>query len=342
MPVPKHKFLFMETFKLDNYTKNINPERRYWLVRTMGGDYYPEYKTRGFIAIGYNPISLKDIKYAISKGKDSQKALIEISLSHYGEMSNNSYKSAQLLTFTNDMKIGDIVIMPARISGYVSLGEITGDVYEETNISKDIEACQFSKRRNVRWIKEYNRNKLNPKLQLIFASRHIISNIDKYSLYIDSFINDFYKKDNETFLVLKVKEEDDISGSDITFISDILSVLDDYSRENQLQVTSEDIKVKISLQSPGDILMHAFSSEGIMILGLIIMIIKSGSFSYNKEEGVKISTNDIFQSISEFLDRRRDRKFKSSLQKKLDSMKIDNPEDLINIIEAEKNKRKEY
>lgn len=60
--------------------KSIPNNTHYWLVRTMGGDYYEEYIKNGYIAIGYNDISLDEIKWAVAekeKSIEKLKGLIE-------------------------------------------------------------------------------------------------------------------------------------------------------------------------------------------------------------------------------------------------------------------------
>lgn len=88
--------------------------------------------------------------------------------------------------------------------------------------------------------------------------------------------------------------------------------------------------------------MFATSWEGITLIGLFILLLKNGELSCSKESGFKIKVGDLLQSISDFLDRRRDRKFKKAMQEKLEKMKIETPEDLIAIMKEFNEKRKRY
>lgn len=79
------------------------------------------------------------------------------------------------------------------------------------------------------------------------------------------------------------------------------------------------------------------------------MLIKGGDFSITKEHGLNIkvgtlseAAEKLLKSLSDFLDRKRDRKFKESLQKKLDNMKIETPEDLTKVMKEFNDKRKSY
>ena len=57
---------------------NVRSNTQYWLIRTMGGDFFKEYITRGYVAIGYNEISLSELKYAVSYGDNASEMLKNI------------------------------------------------------------------------------------------------------------------------------------------------------------------------------------------------------------------------------------------------------------------------
>lgn len=328
----------------------VNSESQYWLVRSMGGDYYKEYITRGYIAIGYNEISLNEIKLATTYGDKAIEELKLIAESKNIKSKNNNdeeefnaqYASVQLLKFYRDMKIGDIIIIPGKNSDNVAIARIESNAYEEEKVSKLTGVCNFSKRRRIKVINKMFRSKLNPKMQLMFSSRHIISNVDRYAQYIDSCISDYYQKDGYTFLVLRVEEENSISANDFGLIPELIKLLEDYIDEKKIGSPVEDVKMKTCVQSPGDILMYAPSWEMITLIGMFIMLLKGGEISCSKQDGFKFKTGTILQSVSEFLDRRRDRKFKESIRKKLDNMKIETPKDLTEIMKEFNDKRNPY
>lgn len=332
-----------EELEFKNLTPEVEANRAYWLVRTMGGDYYDEYVSRKYIAIGYNEVPQSYIEDAIKTGDEAQKLLVEkIEVIDEEEDINKSYAASQLLKFHRDMKVGDVIIVPGRRSEKVKIGYIDSKVYTETNVSKDTYACPFNKRRKVEWVKEFSRGRLNPKLQLMFNSRHIISNVDSYAEYIDSLINDFYIKDNLTFLVIKVQTENEIAVNDFSGVFDVINLLEDYAEENQLPFNTSDINIKISVQSPGDILLSIVNNpQALFILGFLILLINGGGFKIEKL-GVDLSTPGLLKSISEFLDRRTDRKTKEKIAKKLENMDIKNPNDIIKLIDKSKNPRKDY
>ncbi|MDB9136971.1 hypothetical protein [Parabacteroides distasonis] len=335
----------------------IKEDRHYWLVRSMGGDFYNEYISRGYIAIGYNEISLAEIKLSASHNDEAVNTLKKIIDSKESISSvdvddiNPQYAAIQLLKFYRDIQIGDIIVIPGKSSDQIAIARVESSVYEEKeeDVSKLSGICNFRKRRRIKIINRSFRSKLNPKMQLMFSSRHIVSNADNYAQYIDSCISDYYQKDGNTFLVLRVKEEDSISADDFGLVPDLIGLLKDYSEEIHLNINVQTVKMKTCVQSPGDILMYATSWEAITLIGMFIMIIKGGEFSITKGDGLKIkvgtlseATEKTLKSLSDFLDRRRDRAFKESLQKKLDNMKIETPEDLTKVMKEFNDKRESY
>lgn len=323
-------------------TKSIEGDRQYWLVRTMGGDFYKQYVNGEYIAIGYNEVSKEDIETIIKTGEKAQELLKEkIKIIDIDEEINESYAAAHLLKFHKDMKIGDVVVIPARNSKNIQIGYIDSDVYEDKKTVYFTGNCPFIKRRKVEWIKEVSRDKLNPKLQLMFGSRHIISNIGDYSEYIDTFLNDFYIKDDKGYLVLRVKNENDIAANDLTLIADLLHFVDDFSKENNLETSSDDLNIKLSVQSPGDILFYATQPGSLILIGLLIVLITGGGIKAEKI-GLDIGTKGLITAINEWLDRKKDRKAKEAIIKKLNNLEIEDPKDLLEFLKETKNPRDSY
>lgn len=127
---------------------SIDSEAKYWMVRTMGGDFYKEYVEDGFIAIGYNEITLQDL-IQLPESDSLSREIIEAKLKNNNqELKNTSYPASQLLRFMREMNIGDFVIVPAKNSQYVSFGIITSDVYEAEDRFLHLEGlCPYAKHR---------------------------------------------------------------------------------------------------------------------------------------------------------------------------------------------------
>lgn len=318
--------------------ESIQTGTRYWLVRTMGGDYYKDFVENEFIGIGYDKITIGDISSLPAKAKLAKKALQNMIVHRYENISNASYPASQMLKFVRDMKNGDVVVVPSSSSYNATFGVIKSDVYERNVQCHDTYSCPFVKCRDVEWIKTSHRHQLSANLQLIFGSRHIISEIKGCSEHIDSYLNDFYQKDDITYMVLRVKQEEALSADDFTLVADLMSLFNDYSSKHNLGITSKDIKMKISVQSPGDILVYAATPEVITVIGLIILFINGGTFKinwggFNLEASSPMFSNGLktlIESVNQFLNDREKRKTVETLRKKLSNMDIDAPRSLMN------------
>lgn len=320
----------------------IPENRNYWLVRSMGGDYYWNFIEGQYIGIGYEKILLSEIKYSHSLGPKAQETLRQIIQGKYNEETDNvnpSYAAAQLLKFATEIQNDDIIIVPAKSDDkLVSIGIVISKIYEEEEPDDD---CPFKKRIKIKWITRSDRASLNPYLQLIFNSRHIVSNINHYSEYIDCASIDLFRKDENTYLVLKVNKQDDISTSDFFVVNDLLDLVNDFSQESGLQINRDDIKIKVCMQSPGDITLFSHLPEVIFLLGLIIIALNGGGLKIDRL-GFDLSTMGLIKNISDFLDRRADRKRQEILTKKLQALQIEDPQALLDIIKEMKNEREKY
>ncbi|WP_129698252.1 hypothetical protein [Parabacteroides goldsteinii] len=326
---------------------SINSEVKYWMMRTMGGDFYKEFVEDGFIAIGYNEITTEDLK-ALPESDNLSKDVLATKLKDRNEnITNAGYPASQILKFYRDMKVGDFVVVPGRSSHYVSFGIITSDVYEaEDKYLHSADLCPFAKRRTVNWKKSTVKFKLNPSLQLMFNSRHIISGVDDYAQYIDSLLNDFYVKDDETHLVLRINTEGDINAGNFFAIYKIFEIVDNFCVEYGIPETTANLVMKIQLESPGNVRL---SSKHLLILGLVgfsILSINGGGLKINAGNfNFDLSTDGLIGMYNEYLDREVDRNLKESIKSSLDSLDMSTPQNMeyaVKLLEELNNSREKY
>jgi hypothetical protein len=311
------------------------PERRYWMFRTMGGVFYREFAEDGFIAIGYNEITLDELK-----ALPENEVLSIRMLSAYTEDRISEYKKApyypayQLLRFYREMKVGDVVVIPGYDSQIMSFGVISGKPYEDdTKMYKD-DFCQFKKRRMVEWKKTSSRDRLNPKLQLMFNSRHVVSNIDQYAPYVDSIMRDFYIKDDSLHLVLRINTDENIKAEQFFSLYRIFNIIDGYCRKFHLDASTKDIVMKIQMESPGDIRLSSKNKLIMFFVGVSFVFICGGGFKISFGNfNLNLSTPGVLEHFQNHLDRRVDREIKMSIKNQMDSLKIESPKDLEAVIQ---------
>lgn len=329
---------------LFEYLESSTAQRNYWMVRTMGGDYYGDFIRHGYVAFGYDEVTLDDLSALSTNPNMAKEQLKAIFANRCNNISKYGYYASQLLHFYREIKVGDIVAIPSNSSAHVAIGIVESDMYEEQNPVYDSEhICQFKKRRRVAWKVYCRRSKLPPMLQLVFGSRHPISNISSYAQYIDSMLSDCYYKDEQIHLVFRIKTTRNVNMDDFFNLYQLKLLAKQYCQEIGHPIT-EDIDMKIQMESPGRLLLSTKGVFGLLAIGLIFVAISGGGIECSREGGFNMYTNGMLESVSDFLDRRADRQLVESVRRSIDTMKIDAGKDLspyMNLIQIRQENRTE-
>ena len=325
--------------------KKIDDDKRYWFVRTMGGQFFDTFKTNNFIAVGCNLVSLSDINTLPQKPKKAQIVLREILKSRYPEDKSAGRSAAMILKFVREMKVGDVIVIPSANSSRFAFGEIVGDPYE---VEHDENECLFHKRRAIEWKVSKRRSVLPPLLQLPLISQHALSDITVHSTLIDSVMNSFYTKDDTANLVLKINTNSDVTLDDFCALNSIPTLIEGFCNEYGIDFKRSDIVLKIQMESPGWLRLTGKGIFGLLLFRLTIDGVCGGGVDFDssptKTTG-KIYTNGIIGAWNEYLDRKADRELKRAEARAIDSMKIQKPEDvdaIIRLIETQKQIRNKY
>ena len=309
------------------------------MVRTMGGSYYGDFVRNNYIAIGYNELSLSSLESLPESENIAKIGLKHLFSDAYPNIRNTGYPVSQLLHFVRDIKIGDIVIIPSVSATHVAIGIVRSDTYEEAYpVIDDEHRCNFKKRRAVEWLLARRRNQLPPALQLMFNSRHILSDVTGYASYIDSVTNDCYVKDDEMHMVLRINTRDEVSLDDFCDLKAINQLMYHFyenkkSLIKEFRIDESPIIMKVQMESPGWLRLSTKRIGNILLFGLFLVALSGGGIRCSKEEGLEIYTNGVFGVISEYLDREADRELIKAATRALNSLKINTPKDLEPIIE---------
>ena len=323
--------------------REVNPDKHYWFFRTMGGHFYDEFVSMGFIAIGYDDILMKDLK-DMPEQDHMARAFLKFRLQELkNEMTDSQIAKAagQIVKFYRELRIGDIIVAPDFQSRKYAIGVIASDMYENSGKHGGKE-CPFVKRRQVKWIKEVCRHELDAKAILAFGNQQTMSSIDDYADYIDRKMDQLYTKGNASYLVLRVNQDKELSWEDFMFIGELGAFFRHFSEEIGLGADLSRIKMKINVQSPGDILLMIPDGGGwILVLVLLILMVIRGGKSYIRinnagldagveAEGIGDTLKKVLDAISDFRDRNADRSLR--IKKKLENMDIEQPEDTQDVI----------
>lgn len=238
---------------MDNVTKilDIPNDTGYWLVRADGGKYYEDFMLNDFISISDNKITLDKIKKAES--------LTGITIDHFKSLylkDYNAWNSQQIshaanrtYKFIEEMKIGDVVLVPSNKSRSFLLGIINSVPYE----AKEEEIMHqkaghypvnpFYKRRKIQWLKEVNRSEISEKLYWILSAHQTIFNLEKEKEYINQLLAPVYCQNGIFHSTLKVSREEGINSNEwFKLYSLINSIVED---------EHEEVIIKSNVQSPG-------------------------------------------------------------------------------------------
>jgi Uncharacterized conserved protein len=312
---------------------NVDQEAKYWMVRTMGGRYYKNFSDDGYIALGYNEIDLKSINALPRDLKVSKLALDTIvkdrlDSSDEKEERNIGYISSMILKFCMEMKKGDYVIIPSYSSKLINIGIIAGETYEYTGPAiTGAKQCDFKKRRPIQWLKVMPKSSMHPAIQLMMTSRHPITDIGDYARYIDSTLKDFYIKNNESNLILRIDTKEEIKMTDFFGLYKLLELSEKICAENGFDDKANDVSIKVLMESPGVVHLIAKTAKILFAAGLLTVCLTGGGLNIDSI-GLDLSTKGLIESISNYMDRKEDRAIKESIKQSLDSLQIRTPQDL--------------
>ena len=132
---------------LDN-TSNIPENRNYWLVRSMGGDYYDDFILHQYISIAWDYVTLNILN---NQTEEAIKRLIEVyenssSTNPDDEDDDDDDGSAKgkitaiynkITRFVFEIQKGDIILIPSKNSDKITIAEVIGDAYETQNYVED-------------------------------------------------------------------------------------------------------------------------------------------------------------------------------------------------------------
>ena len=209
---------------IENIKKEIpvlDSSSDYWLVRANSGEYYTDFNLNGYIGIGWNEITLEDIRRADNNSNVLKEILKEkLTFQDDLEPSENKYgiTAGQLLRFVNNIKKNDIVVVPSEGSERFLVGKVIGPLYEldqyelEQYKSEELthSRSDFAKRWKVHWLGWFNRSDADSALYKMIYSHATLSNINDYKPFINRALFPCYIEDEKLYISYHVTEEKDI------------------------------------------------------------------------------------------------------------------------------------
>lgn len=261
---------FISKFKVPVFNNNNN----FWLIRSKGGAFFEEFIEKGFMGIGWNPIT----KESLDKYSDDEKQLLETIKDEYKDLASIKGAWKKCEHFIYDVAEGDIAIIPNKGSSKIAIVKI-GEYYEDVSLTqkKEIEVlqqikegwdgviridCPYRKRRKIEVIKVIEGKEINPNLYKALISYHGISKINDYGEFILNTIYPIYVINNKLNLVFNVEQENPISAVSFSgFIYNFTQIMSN-------AVDPDSISTKSNVNSPGDLILSIIQDSDSIINSL--------------------------------------------------------------------------
>lgn len=323
----------------------IPESKNYWLVRTKGGKYYSDFRTKDSIAINWDYINLDDIRTM------NDKELTSKVRENYPNKVSPGRASAQLRTFVNHIKKGDTVVITGYASNKFTIGEVLEDDCYNTEFEPDSEhddpkVCTYKKRKKVRWIKELQKYELDmPMFKLLQHARNTVNSVNEYGDVIEGLLHDFFVRGENAYFSLKVKRESNIPANDFFKMgSEILDLIDEFGRfKNDTLISSEGITTKINVNSEGKAKFIGPVLKVTAAAYIVVICLTGGGFTIPLPETigggeVDLQTNGLLREVSDFLDAKQEREQRDLLLSKyMDHLEVEAPDELKELLEAVEN-----
>lgn len=315
----------------------FDKKRSYWFIRTQSGMYYDDFTNENYVGIEWDEIS--DLDFIKSATEEEWKSKI---LSTYKDVEKPGYIMNQIKRFVIDIKAGDIVLIPNEKSRWLAIGEVIDDsieIYEEDMdfdaVLDSLDECEtkanktiMKKRRRIKWLKEFKRSEWDPYLQGIIHSNSAVISADKYDIYIDRMLSQFYIKGDQAYFTYKVNKKDNIPYRDMLSFLNNNNKLIEFFNENypELNLEIDDLILKINVQSKGPVQFKG-TVKTILISGLIIGALFGTKFDF-KFLGLDLSIETeglpaLIKSVSEAINNIRITEKESELQEIINNFNKD-------------------
>ncbi|MGL4569337.1 MAG: hypothetical protein ACRCU6_12530 [Fusobacteriaceae bacterium] len=320
--------------------KEVSTNRSYWLIRAgKESRFFEEFYSRGFTGIAWDKLNHSDSLREFSKTQ-----LKDYVLREYPDCKSPGHAAGKIYNFINEIKKGDVVLMPSAGREEVAFGIIQDDAFYiddslilEESLEESEESELPNKRRKVEWVKRIRSSEIQPRLLLHLFSPHGLSAFTdkKIKELIDINMEDFFIKDNKGYLVFDIKTEDSIELSDLTNYFETIKKIGEFS--NEYFGLNEKLSIQINVNSAGKAVIYG--ALGIVGVTGLLMVLLGADFNtkFTSDGSFEISgkTEGILAFVKEFNRKNeKEKDQKVEFLKAVKDLEISEPEKLKQILEA--------
>ncbi len=312
-----------ELQKFIESTVDINVKKEYWYIRTDGGYYYDIFRENNFVALGWNEITVEDIRNSLIDPASLKKKLERVSRSFSSEQNPidldtlSGRKEATMIVhklqhFYN-LKKNDIVVIPDVKSRGFSFGYVNDIGISVESVGKY--DCEYKKRRNIKWVAHKSFDELDKAFYTLKKSMHSISSV-KVELedHIDRVMNDLFFKNGYGHFVIRVGKKEDIKADELFELGkDLVELLKIINEKYGFNEPIDETFVKINVQSEGIFSLKGLVGRSVVTLGAILTMsacnpgdIKPGDIPGERAQEILDSISSKFDSLQVDLDHRND------------------------------------
>lgn len=282
-----------------NNLKFVPTDINYWFVRTDGGRYFDAFFENNYIGIGWNDISLTDLRSLSlleAKEKIAKTQNIDQTLKKGKSEVTSIYNKLKKFDSLNK---GDIIVIPSDSSTRLAFGQI-----DDNQAYPDIEnttSCPYHKRRRVKWLQIKHLSDLDPLFYEMKSNRHSISDINRYADYVDRVIYTYYVKDNYGHLVFEVNQKEDIKIKHLLgLVSEIHGLMKDINTYFDYKENIDDDIIKLNLQSKGRVAFVSEMGKTLAMLGTLVALHSCASSEGATPTQVKPKVEESIEAVKEF------------------------------------------
>lgn len=244
---------------LEYTIRNIDENKKFWMVRTKKGFFFEEFVADKFVALGWNTVT-KETDF----GKSQEENLKDSIKNWYGD-SRPAGAINKCKSFIFDIQVGDYILIPSSGSEKIAIA-IAGEYYEDEvksvrdeltvipkidNDEKEIMQvkCPYKKRRHIEILKIVSPKVMSYNLRQAISNYHGLSNLDKYGEDILNCLYDCYIYKDNLNIAVNVKQVNPLKPRQIS------KLLYSFTEFVCSLSNADDISTTINLNSPGSVRM---------------------------------------------------------------------------------------
>ena len=283
-----------------------SPNQKIWFLRTKAGEYYHDFCTNNFIAIGWDCITPQFAQDINNNNRDEKKEIIK---ELYPDEKRPGLILGQIDIFYNHMKLDDIVVIPDVGSKMISIGKIGNfsKIISHKKEEDEYSVCNYVHCRDVRWIKTVKASQDVYLFKSLRAQQAISDITEDAQLLIRNLEPVYISKDSVHFTFQKISESEMNLINNIGVQQSVLDIVNVVSELYQNDEFKKNICIKTAVGSPGflEIIMPYATPSVIVTVFLKFLIGKKAEGSNSSSTGIIALIEEVNKLVNDYRARKK-------------------------------------